>query len=46
MLAIAPRLAVVGVTELVAEEVRAGRVGELVRLRDDVAEAVITLIAS
>ena len=46
MLALAPRLAVVGVTELVAEEVRGGRTAKLVRLRDDVADAVITLIAS
>jgi AcrR family transcriptional regulator len=46
MLGLAPRLAVVGVTELVAEEVRGGRVGELSDLRDDVADAIVTLIAS
>jgi AcrR family transcriptional regulator len=46
MLALAPRLAVVGVTELVAEEVRGGRIGKLNQLRDDTADAVITLIAS
>ena len=46
MLALAPRVAVVGVTELVAEEVRAGRAAKLSRLRDDVADTVIALIAS
>jgi AcrR family transcriptional regulator len=46
MLALTPRLAVVGVTELVAEEVRAGRIGKLGKLSDDVADAVIALIAS
>jgi AcrR family transcriptional regulator len=46
MLALAPRVAVVGVTELVAEEVRGGRIGRLNQLRDHVADTVITLIAS
>ena len=46
MLALTPRLAVVGVTELVAEEVRGGRIGKLSTLCDDVADAVMTLIAS
>jgi AcrR family transcriptional regulator len=45
MLALAPRLAVVGVTELVAEEVRAGRAVRLRSLRDEVADVVIALIA-
>jgi AcrR family transcriptional regulator len=45
MLQLGPRLVVAGVTELVAEEVRAGRTGELLGLRDAVADAVIVLIA-
>jgi AcrR family transcriptional regulator len=45
MPALAPRLVVVGVTELVAEEVRAGRTPELSALRDDVAESIVALIA-
>jgi AcrR family transcriptional regulator len=46
MLALAPRLAVVGVTEVVAEEVRAGRIAELHELSDEVAGAIVALIAS
>ena len=45
MPALAARLAVVGVTELVAEEVRAGRTDRLSELRDDLADAVIALFA-
>lgn len=42
---LAARLAVVGVTELVAEEVRAGRTDRLSGLRDELADAVIALFA-
>jgi AcrR family transcriptional regulator len=45
MPALAPRLIVGGVTELVAEEVRAGRTAELAELRDEVTELVVALIA-
>lgn len=44
--ALAPRMIVAGVTELVAEEVRSGRTEELTALRDDVAELVVALIAA
>jgi AcrR family transcriptional regulator len=45
MPALAPRMVVVGVTELVAEEVRGGRTGELSDLREDVTDLIIALIA-
>jgi AcrR family transcriptional regulator len=40
-----PRLLVAGITELVAEEVRAGRTGELLALRDEAADVIIAVIA-
>jgi AcrR family transcriptional regulator len=42
---LAPRMVVVGVTEFVAEEVRAGRLDRLTELRDDVSELIVALIA-
>ena len=45
MPALAPRMVVVGVTEIVAEEVRGGRTGELSSLRDDVGDLIIALIS-
>ena len=42
---LAPRMIVAGVTELVAEEVRAGRAGSLSELRDQVGELIVALIA-
>jgi AcrR family transcriptional regulator len=45
MPALAPRMVVVGVTELVAEEVRAGRTHRLVELRDAVSDLIVALIA-
>jgi AcrR family transcriptional regulator len=45
MPALAPRMVVVGVTEVVAEEVRAGRLGRLGELRDDVSDLIVAVIA-
>ena len=45
MPALAPRMVVVGVTELVAEEVRGGRTAELSDLRDEVSDLIIALIS-
>lgn len=42
---IAPRILVLAITELVAEEVRAGRVQRLSELADDLAELAIRLLA-
>jgi AcrR family transcriptional regulator len=42
---IVPRMLVLAITELVAEEVRAGRISELSELSDDVATLAIRLLA-
>jgi AcrR family transcriptional regulator len=43
--ALAPRLLVAGITELVAEEVRAGRVGRLTRMTDDLADLIVAVLS-
>ena len=42
---IVPRVLVSAITELIAEEVRAGRIGRLTELSDDVAQLMLTLLA-
>ena len=42
--AVVPRILVLAITELVAEEVRAGRIDSLAELEDDVVDAAATLL--
>jgi hypothetical protein len=45
LIAIVPRILVLSITELVAEEVRAGRVDRLTELQDDLSFLIIRLLA-